>query len=446
MGYTARMKQWLFIFATVFLLTACGQQPAELALTPETPSIPTVVIRTPTPTLIALPTDTPPPTATPSPVPSPTPPTPRLVVWENFPPAQQAQFATEIIAFQRENPAVQLIVRHYDDPAALVDGILQGRVAFNVVLGAANTIAPLQAAGMLQPMTDIFPENFTDEFSAVALTGASRDDAVWALPDTAGFHLLLFYNADVLGAPPKTLSALTETAKNLTEKDRIGLVMNVADPLWVLPWVLAHGGWVVDGRGQITLNTPAIVSALKTHAQLVAAAQNRRDEQPLTYTDARQQFLNGNAALLIDGDWMINQLPATGLPRWAVAPLPQTDEGKRTGSLVLGRYWAVAAGADARQTAAAAQFLQFVSNPTRQLKWMTQFGTMPTRRAALNAPEVLTNAVWRVSAAQLQAGRGVPLGVDANRILDAMRQPLADFLAGKIDAKTAASQMQSAVE
>lgn len=446
MRYTARMKRWIFALATLLLLTACAPQSAELTLTPQTPAIPTVAVRTPTPTLIALPTDTPLPTATPSPVPSPTPQTPRLVVWEDYPPAQQAQFATEIITFQRENPAVQMIVQHYDDPAALVDGILHGRVAFDVVLGAASTIAPLQEAGLLQPMDAVFPENFTDEFAPVALAGASRDGDVWALPDTVGFHLLLFYNTDVLGAPPKTLSTLIETAENLSDGEQIGLVMNIADPLWVLPWVSAYGDWVVDDRRQISLNTPAMVSALETHARLVAAAKNRRDASPLTYTDARQQFLNGNAALLIDGDWMIEQLPANGSLRWAVASLPKTEDGGQPASLVLGRYWAVAATTDTRRKIAASQFLQFVTDPARQLKWMAQFGALPTCHKALTAPDVLTNAVWRVSAAEMQAGRGVPLGVDANRILDAMRQPLSDFLGGKIDAETAAARMQSAVE
>ena len=429
------------------MLTACAPQSAELSLTPETPNIPTIAVRTPTPTLIALPTDTPLPTATPSPVPTATPPVPRLVVWENYPPARQAQFATETIAFRQKNPAVDLVIRHYDDPAALVDGILHNRVSFDVVLGAANTIAPLQNAGLLQPPADILPEKFTDEFAAVTLTGATRNGKIWALPDTAGFHLLLFYNADVLGAPPKTVSALVETAQNLTVDDRPGLVMNTADPLWVLPWLAAYGGWVVDGGGRITLDTPAMVAALKTHARLVAEAKNRRAEPSPTYTAARQQFLNGKATMLMDGDWMIAQLSDDpGLLRWAVAPLPQTDGGGQTASLVLGRYWAVAAHTDARQTAAAAQFLQFVFDPARQLKWMAQFGDLPTRREALNAPAVQTNAVWRVSAAQMQAGRGVPLGVDANRILDAMRQPLFDFLAGKIDAATAAAEMQTAVE
>lgn len=445
-GTLRSMKRWIFALATILMLTACAPQSAELSLTPETPNIPTIAVRTPTPTLIALPTDTPMPTATPSPVPTPTPKTPQLVVWENLPPAQQAQFATETIVFQRENPTVQLVIRHYDDPAALVDGILHGRVAFNVVLGAANTIAPLQNAGLLQPMDAIFPENFADEFAAVTLTGASRQGKIWALPDTAGFHLLLFYNADVLGAPPKTLSELTTVADSLADEGQTGLVMNIADPLWVLPWVSAYGGWVVDDTGHITLDTPAMVAALKTHAQLAATAKNRHEDLPPAYTDARQNFLAGDAALLIDGDWMIDQLPETGSLRWAVAPLPRTDDGGKVASLVLGRYWAVAAHADVRQTTVAAQFLQFVTDPARQLKWMQQFGVLPTRRDALTAPEVLTDAVWRVNAAQMQAGRGVPLGVDANRILDAMRQPLANFLAGEISAEAAAAAMQSAVE
>ncbi len=437
MGYTACMKHYLIaVFATI-LLMGCAPAPVELALTPETPRVPTRAVRTPTPTLVALPTDTPLPSPTPSPAPTPTRTGTPLTLWESLPPAQQVQLATDIAAFQRDNPTVKITIRHYDDPSALVDGIVNGRVDFDLILGAGNTLAPLQRAGLLQPMDAFFPPSFLDAFAGVTLTGITAEGQVWGLPDTAGFHLLLFYNRKLLASPPANITAL-ETAATTAPAGTVGLVMNTADPLWVLPWMGGNDGGLVDDAGAPGLDSPAMVAALGVYAQLVAIT----DDAPQTYAESRQKFLDGGAMMLIDGDWMLPTLRQSPALPWAVAKLPAVDGGLAASPLVLARYWTVGAQTSGRRAEAAIQLLEYLVSAERQLTWAAQFDTMPTRRDALNAPQLLTDATRRADAAQLQTGQSLPLGVDANRILDAMRQPLADFLAGEIDAATAAARMQ----
>ncbi len=110
--------------------------------------------------------------------------------------------------------------------------------------------------------------------------------------------------------------------------------------------------------------------------------------------------------------------------------------------LVLARYWAIGSETTGPRVEAATAFLEFITQADRQLTWTQAFGLLPTRREALNSPQILTDPALRISAQQLQAGRGVPLNTNLNEILDAMRSPLAQLLAGTLTPAEAAALMQ----
>lgn len=433
------MKTWFIFIISILFLTACAPQNAEVALTPESPPVLPANTKIATPTLIALPTDTPPPTAEASPTPSPTPSPVKLVLWENLPSAQHTQLLADVANFEQDNLGFSVDIQHYDDTAPLADAIIGGRVDFDLILGAAPILSSLQQADKLQPMSAFFPPSFLDAFAGVTLSGVSRDGEKWGLPDTAGFHLLLFFNRDLIETPPATFDELLSVAQNSFGVGKRGVALNSFDPLWVLPWVSGEY-WIVDEKNALTLDTPAMISALKKHAQLSLVSENATPKL-LDYVTARQLFKQGDAAILMDGEWMLESLQRNSDINWAVAPLPSGAS-----PLVLGRYWAVGADTGGRQTEGAIRFLEYITGADRQLAWTAKFGLLPTRRDALTAPQIRGDEKLRVSALQLQQGRGVPLGVNADALLQVMRLPLDQFLEGNISAETAAEMMQSAVD
>jgi ABC-type glycerol-3-phosphate transport system substrate-binding protein len=111
--------------------------------------------------------------------------------------------------------------------------------------------------------------------------------------------------------------------------------------------------------------------------------------------------------------------------------------------LVLSSYWAVSRETNQDRALAAAAFLEFLSRPERQLVRTTKFGTLPTRREALDDPVIVSDAVRRTSAAQMRAGRMLPLGVSPNLILDALRLPLQQVIDGAISPADGAAQVQT---
>jgi ABC-type glycerol-3-phosphate transport system substrate-binding protein len=406
-----------------------------------------LITPTPAPPTASTPSSTPAPspTAPPLPTDTPTPAPVRLVLWENLPPAQAEALAADVAAFEAARPNLTLDVQHYDDERALIQAISGETVEFHLALGDASLAGALQAADALAPLDEGLPREFLESFASPALTGATRDGHLWGLPDTAGLHLLLFYNRDLIAVPPENTEELRAVAESFTDEGRWGLALNSYDPLWVVPWLQAYGGWLTDDDGLPTLDTPSMVNALT----LYLSWQGRlTGVAPVTtYVEARQLFGADQAAMLIDGEWAIGELSQSEEMDWGVAPLPVVGEtGGPAAPLVAGRYWLMSGGLSEGERDTANDFLTFVTAPERQLEWTARFGTLPTRLEALEDPAIQGDSALSVSAQQMQAGRGLLLGVDANQLLDAMREPLRAVLEGDMVPDEAASVMQEALE
>lgn len=419
---------WFLLPLLMCLVAGC------VPITP-TPA-PVTPTPTPAPSPSATPTLTPPPTATPTPVPVP------LVLWEGLPPEQTRVLLDGVAEFEARHPGVTVEARHYEDDAALLQQIESAQsLPWDLVLGDAALLAALQQRNALQPLDGLLPADALADLVTPARTGASRDGHLWGLADTVGLHLLLFYNRDLIAVPPADTNELTSVAQSFTRRDQWGLAMNSYDPLWVVPWLAAYGGWLTDAAGNPALDSPAMVEALtlhlRWHGDLAGVAP------PATQSEARQLFVEGKAAMMIDGDWAIGELRQVSAVKWGVAPLPLVgDTGRAAAPLVMGRYWALRRDMPPDSARAALDFLAYVFSPARQLSWTTRFGQLPANRRALEDPRILSDPWLRASAQQMQTGRGLQLGVDANRLLDAMRGPLRALLDGDMVPEEAAKAMQ----
>ena len=322
-----------------------------------------------------------------------------------------------------------------------------GESNFDVALVSPVLLGHLYAARQLTPVTNFFPSSFINDFAGVTLLGATRDNQLWGLADTAGFHLMLFYNRDLVDTPPQTTAELSTLAQQLTDAPHWGLAVNSYDPLWLVPWLPAYGGWLTDDAGRPTLNTPSMDAAIT----LYLSWQGRLTgiAPVITYDEARHRFLSGDIAMMVDGDWALTELARANKVNWGVALLPQVGEtgaSQPAAPLVLGRYWVVNAAVSGDRVPAAVAFLDFITRPERQLAWTARFGMLPTRRAALNDAAIMNDPILRTSAAQMQAGRAVPAGVNADTLLNAMREPLRGVIDGELTPRQAAEMMQANAE
>jgi ABC-type glycerol-3-phosphate transport system substrate-binding protein len=364
-----------------------------------------------------------------------------------LPQAQAQALAEDVKAFAAKNPYYQVNLKHYQNPTDFMTPLLAGELEFDLVLAPPVLLGSLWAANQLVPMSDFFSANFMDNFAAVTLQGASQDGRVWGLPDTAGFHLLLFYNRDLINSPPITTEALIKLAQYQGQNPRPILGLNSYDPLWLTPWLAASGGWLTNEKGQPTLNTPVMTDTLKLYLDWHNPAAGLA--APATYDEVRVRFLSGDLPLVIDGEWAIGELGRAGQLNWGIAPLPRlAREGQEqpAAPLVLARYWAVNRAVSGDRALATAALLDYLTRPERQLAQTTRFGLLPTRRQALDDPAISNDPILRVNAAQMLAGRMLPLGVNPDALLNALREPLRQMLAGQLTPAEAAEAMQRNAE
>jgi ABC-type glycerol-3-phosphate transport system substrate-binding protein len=350
----------------------------------------------------------------------------------------------EVAEFQNRFPQYQINLQHYDSAESIMTPLVAGQVEVDVILASQVLLNNLWTAEQIAPMSDFFPPSFVDSFAANSLSGATRDDLLWGLPDTTGFHLLLFYNKELVDTPPATTEEMVKLARTLTDGSHWGLGVNSYDPLWLLPWLSPNGGWLVNEAGQPTLNTPAMEAALKLYLGWQDRAKGVAPVE--TYDKARDRFLAGNMGMMIDGEWAIAELDRANRLDWGVALLPTVnveDSPQPAAPLTLGRYWAISRSVTGDRALAAAAFLEAMTQPERQLAWATTFNLLPTRREALDSPTIVNDPVWRVNAAQMRAGRTVPLGSNINLLLDAMREPLRAAIDGELSPAEAAEHMQA---
>lgn len=436
---------WLPVILASFLslVTACVPPTPPPSPTPWPSDTPT-----PAETNTPLAQATAPPTATSPPTSTPTPSTVTITVWENLPELQAALLAEDVLAFQEAFPQFQIELQHYDTAEDFAASLTVDEVTFDIVLAAAPLLSNLQSTEQIAPANDFFPPSFLDAFAAATLAGASLDEQLWGLPDTTGFHLMLFYNRALVDTPPTNMADVVDLAETLDDNSLATLGFNSYDPIWLLPWLDAAGGWLIDETGQPDLDPVAAETALELYL-----SWHDPDDGPAkvqTYEEMRQTFLNGNMALMIDGEWAIRELSYLSDLEWGLRSLPLVDlpeaDSQPAVPLILGRYWAISSNISGDQVLAATAFLEFVTEPERQLVWTSQFNLLPTRREALDDPQIVNDPLLRVNAEQMLAGQSVPLGVNVNALLDAMRDPLQAALEGELTAQEAAESMQLNLE
>ncbi len=428
------------IFTFLLLIVGCTSTPASPTAGPS-PATPTTVTPSPSPPRLRAVTR---PSPTPSPSPVLTPAVTEITVWESLPPPQAELLADDVAAFVEEFPAYRVDLRHYESQADLMTAA--DRAAFDVVLAGPPSLEALWSAGQIAPMTDFFPPSFIDGFAAPTLVGATADEALWGLPDTTGFHLLLFYNRRLVDTPPADSAELFALAENLTGQGRWGLGLNSYDPLWLLPWLTPYGGWLTNETGQPAPDAPALEAALRLHQSWHTGAA--AIAPVATYDEVRREFIDGNIGMVIDGEWAIGELSQVADLDWGVALLPRpadADNDQPAAPLILGRYWAISRTATGNRASAATTFVEALTRPERQLTWTDRFGLLPTRRSALNDPLIVNNPRLRPSAAQMLAGRALPLSLDATPLLDAMRDPLRRLVDGELTPTAAATEIEAAV-
>ncbi|GAB1332152.1 sugar ABC transporter substrate-binding protein [Streptomyces sennicomposti] len=141
--------------------------------------------------------------------------------------------------------------------------------------------------------------------------------------------LALFYNKDILAKAglevPTTWGEMRETARRLTRGHQYGIALSAGgaeDGVYQFtPFMWSNGGDETD------LDSPRVVQALDYWKSLLADGSLSKSTINWTQADVNDQFMAGNAAMMINGPWQVETLNTKKDLHWGIARIPVPRAG-----------------------------------------------------------------------------------------------------------------------
>lgn len=292
-------------------------------------------------------------------------------------------------------------------------GVYYDRLSATIAGGTPPDIAVMHrsvlpnylARDLLQPLGKSFTTAGVDaaDFIPVAREAVTAKGEIYALP--FDLHALLWHvNADLFtkaglvdakGLPkmPTSPAELIQHAEQMKAKTgkRYFAIPSAVDPMptWqYLTWVWQQGGNVVDADKNVSLESKESKEALRLLVSLYTAghASSKND-----YPGAQQAFLNGEAAVLVNGTWGVDTYeaqvkdPKTALKKYVVRDIPNIYGKDAVWS--DSHTWVLPKQPkpDAAKQKAALAFLKFLNE--NNFHW-ARTGHLPVRASVLKSAEM----------------------------------------------------------
>jgi arabinogalactan oligomer/maltooligosaccharide transport system substrate-binding protein len=292
---------------------------------------------------------------------------------------------------------------------------------------------------LIQPVENMF--DLSKLVTSVEMAGHT-----WAVPISSGNHLMLLYNKDLVPTPPATTDELVSMGKELTSSDSYGLVYNMTEPFWLVPWLGGFGGEVFAADGVTpTLDTPEMVATLQFLYDLKFTDKIVPSEAD--YDGADALFKEGKAAMIINGDWSLGGYSDLFGDKLGVAPIPEvTSTGMWPAPYTSGVYFMIPQGLSGPKLDAVISFVNFVTSEGNQLRLITELKRLPALLTALDSPMITADPILSGSAAQMAKGVPMPSQLEMRCNWDAMKPEMQAVLADQKTPADAAAAMQAAAE
>lgn len=318
------------------------------------------------------------------------------------------------------------------------------------IWSVADQAGPFVEAGLIQPVDELFD-------TSVYLNTVALDGETWAIPFSAGNHLMLIYNKEYVETPPATVEELVEMSATLAEEhaDVEGFspfLFSQEESFWVLPWMQAINpngvpfvGFAEDGVTP-DLNNESLV---KTYELLLSFKEDGISPAECNYDCLDGFFKEGKAAFTINGDWSLGgdtgMIASLG-ENLGLAPFPMF-EGGQPAPLIAGSYAFIpAATADDNLEVSVAFLTWYTQDVEQVLKYTLEQGRLPGLLAAFDDPAVAEDPVVGMSAAALETGVPQPVNVEMRCIFDAVKQEYQAVMNGSSTAEEGAANAQAFAE
>jgi len=264
----------------------------------------------------------------------------RLVVWMVGDDKTPRLIETAVQAFKAEHPGVEVEVRDvpWADAMTKYSAALASRRGPDLITGSTTYAIDLGTKGALVDLGQRAPDlvRLLEQYANPGAMRAVRkpDGTMYAAP--FDMHVQLqFYRTDLLPRAPDTWAEFVSATESLRARGTRGFAQQWGNTSWVgyYPYLLQAGGAIYDaGCTRSLVDSPQAVRALEFYASLYRRLQAPTDSWP----DADGGLENGSYPLIQSGTWQLTQLDMLHkslVGKWAAAPLPAGESGRRTALL-----------------------------------------------------------------------------------------------------------------
>jgi multiple sugar transport system substrate-binding protein len=253
------------------------------------------------------------------------------------------------------------------------------------ILGMQSLRTP-QFGSLLQPLNSLMAKYGvnTSQFNQSIINGLKSNGQQVAVPYDFG-PLVVYYNKNAFqkaglampGAGWTTAQFLAD-AKKLTGGKQYGFAA-FPYPDWIIPWSMSNEGFnPVTASGTTQFTSPKFEQAMQWYVNLV---QKEKVSSPVPSTNDPtwpiNQYLSGNAAMIVDGPWDLINTKAQAKFGVGIAPMPAGAGGSQTVSAGSG----FGISANCKTPDQAMQAISVITSPAA-LKYLGEQGrAFPARTA-----------------------------------------------------------------
>jgi arabinogalactan oligomer/maltooligosaccharide transport system substrate-binding protein len=283
------------------------------------------------------------------------------------------------------------------------------------------------------------------------LLGLSHGGQTYGVPVNGGNHLMLYYNKELVPQPPQTTDELIALGKELILRDRYALVFTQTEPYWLIPWLGGFGGQVFAEDGVTsTLNTEAMIKALQLLQDM--KLEHGIMPQESGYGTSEKMFLEGRAAMLINGDWVLDEYHKSLGENLGVARIPMVSEtGLWPAPYSSGKAILISKNKnqDSETMELLLDFIRFATNLKNQQDLVYYLNRLPGLKEIYEGnllDDSQINEILTRSASQLSVAVPMPAVPQMRNNWDAMRPWMVKVLDGTATPLEAALGMQTQAE
>jgi len=254
---------------------------------------------------------------------------------------------------------------------------------------------------------------------------------------------MLFYNKGLIENPPSDFEATVEYCREVNNADDqiYGWLLNGSEADWVIPFIGGYSDWIIDyNTNFLTLDSEATEKTL----EFLNFIYNEEKIMPydVKYEEMDRLFRNGNAAMIINGTWSIEEYEAEGL-NFGISKIPKVWQGDRNPTpLISGLGFMINVNCYGDELEASKKFIEYMLSEEAQISWTKSTQTFPVLKNIDTNSAIRDNPLVFNAFQQAKICRGKPCNDMIRVIRDAVRINVENVIAGSITPQEAASKIQ----